>query len=161
MLSSISKWWHQEERCEKEPELELAITKLMVGMMAMDGKPDADEYAEVSRHLSHRFSLSAVEVAALIEEVKNNDRTDLRFDKIVKQIEAEYSVDERALILEQIWSVATADGDIDFLEEQYINRLSGLIGVPTHTLNQLKEKHETLLPNLNQSNRNEPKQSSD
>lgn len=154
MLSSIKKWWHQEETCDQEPELELVITKLMVGMMVMDGEPAADEYLEISRHLKNRFALCDEDIDSLIAEAKNTKRTDLNFNKIVKQIEARYSLEARTKILEQIWSIALADGDIDFLEEQYINRLSGLIGVPVDVLNTLKEKQERLLPNLNQSNRN-------
>ncbi len=154
MLSSIKKWWHQEKACDQEPELELAITKLMVGMMAMDGETAADEYLEISRHLKNRFALCDDDIDNLIVEAKNTERTDLKFNKIVKQIEAKFSLEARAKILEQIWSVALADGDIDFLEEQYINRLSGLIGVPIDVLSKLKAKQEKLLPNLNQSNRN-------
>ncbi|MDX8388008.1 MAG: TerB family tellurite resistance protein [Ghiorsea sp.] len=153
MLNTLKNWWNQEELSSDEPELKLAITKLMVGMMAMDKNADSDEYAEICRLLSQSFDLTEGESKELIEQALDTERKDLRFDRIVKQIESNHTVEERCAILSQIWKIAMADGDIDFLEEQYINRLSGLIGVPANHLNALKEEQERRFPDLNHSNR--------
>ena len=153
MLKTLQGWWRREEGNEQKPELTLAITKLMVGMMSMDGKIDDEEHTEIVKVLGEHFNLSAEECEQLIEQAKDNDRADLRIDKVVAQIVDHYNVDERAAILAKLWRVAMADGDIAFLEEQYINRISGLIGVPTCSLTELKEKQEKLFPDLDQSNR--------
>ena len=152
MLKTLSDWWNQEDGNTQEPELKLAITKLMVGMMHMDGETE-EEHAEIVKQLGEKFDLNADESAELIEQAKDNSRDDLRFSKIVKQIEAAYPLEERTKILSKLWSIAIADGDIDFLEEQYVNRLSGLLGVPADALNALKLEQEKKFPNLNQSNR--------
>jgi len=153
MLKTLQGWWRREEGNEQKPELTLAITKLMVGMMSMDGKIDDEEHNEIVKVLGEHFNLSAEECEVLIEQAKDNERADLRIDKVVGQIVEHYNVDERAAILAKLWRVAMADGDIAFLEEQYINRISGLIGVPACSLTELKEKQEKLFPDLNQSNR--------
>ncbi|MFQ5518920.1 MAG: TerB family tellurite resistance protein [Mariprofundus sp.] len=153
MLKTIQGWWRREEGTKQLPELTLAITKLMVGMMAMDGNIDAEERNAIVKLLGEHFSLSDDKSAELIDQATDEKRTDLSFNKIVEQIKAHYNVDERATILAKLWRVAMADGDINFLEEQYINRLSGLIGVPSELLSELKEKQETLYPDLEQSDR--------
>jgi uncharacterized tellurite resistance protein B-like protein len=153
MLNTLKSWWTQETEGAKEPELNLAVTKLMVGMMAMDGNVDEVEHGEVVRLLSHHYQLGEDEARSLVEQAMDNERDDLHFSKVVTQIEKSFSIEERANILKKIWSVALADGDIDFMEEQYINRLSGLIGVPSSLLSELKDEQERRYPNLNQSQR--------
>jgi len=153
MLKTIKGWWHREEGAQQKPELTLAITKLMVGMMSMDSKIDAEEHAEIVKALGEQFSLSAEESEALIVQATDKERTDLRFSAVVEQIVEHFNVDERAAILAKLWRVAMADGNIDFLEEQYINRLSGLLGVPTSFLSEMKAKQEKLFPELDQSKR--------
>ena len=153
MLKTIQGWWRREEGSEQKPELSLAITKLMVGMMSMDGRIDDGEHAEIVNMLGDQFELTAEESFNLIEQAKDTSRSDLRIDKVVGQIIEHYNVDERAAMLAKLWRVAMADGNIAFLEEQYINRISGLIGVPPDALAELKERQEKKYPNLDQSNR--------
>ncbi|WP_241697649.1 TerB family tellurite resistance protein [Mariprofundus sp. NF] len=153
MLKTLQGWWRREEGHQQLPDLTLAITKLMVGMMTMDGKIDAEEHAEIVKLLSDHFNISAEESSELIEQAQDTERADLRIENVVKQIVDTYNVDERAAILAKLWRVAMADGDVAFLEEQYINRISGLIGVPACSLTELKEKEEKLFPDLDQSNR--------
>lgn len=153
MLKTIQGWWRREEGSQQKPELTLAITKLMVGMMSMDGNIDDEEHAEIIKQLGVQFDLSIEESANLIEQAKDTGRSDLRIDKVVEQIINHYNVNERSAMLAKLWRVAIADGDIAFLEEQYINRISGLIGVPSNALSELKEREERLYPTLNQSER--------
>ena len=153
MLTTLKNWWHQEEVCTQQPELELAVTKLMVGMMSMDGQINPEEQQEIEHLLHVRFGFSDEESHDMVIQAMDDSRTDLAFSKIVKQIEANYSMQERTNILSHIWSIALADGDVDFLEERYINRLSGLIGVPSETLQALKHEQEKHLPQLNESRR--------
>lgn len=153
MLKTLKGWWRREEGCEQKPELTLAITKLMVGMMSMDGKIDDEERSEIIKQLAEQFGISDEEASSLIEQAQDSERTDLRIDKVVAQVVEHYNVDERAAMLAKLWRVAMADGDLDFLEEQYINRISALIGVPASALAELKEKQAKLYPDLDQSNR--------
>ena len=152
MLKTIRDWWHEEEVCTKEPELTLAITKLMVGMMHMDGQTE-EEHNEIVTMLQKNFSLSEEEANDHIDQAMDEGRTDLAFPKIVAQIEKNYTVEERAEILRQLWRIAMADNDIDFLEEQYVNRLASLINVPSETLTEMKEQEQKSFPNINQNKR--------
>ena len=153
MLKTLQGWWRREEGPKQLPELTLAVTRLLAGMMSMDGKIDDHERESIVGMLGEQFSLSAEESAALIDEAMDNERDDLRFDKVVEQVKGHYNEDERAAILAKLWRVAMADGDLNFLEEQYINRLASLIGVPSEALIELKEKQSKLFPDLNQSDR--------
>ncbi|PIX55755.1 MAG: hypothetical protein CO188_01385 [Zetaproteobacteria bacterium CG_4_9_14_3_um_filter_54_145] len=135
MLNTLKNWWSGNPDSQtKIPELSLAITKLMVGMMGMDGRIDASERVEINFLLREHYGLTAVEGEALIEQCLSGDAENLRFNEIVEHINSNYDLEQRTRILQQIWQVALADGEIDFLEDQYINRLSGLLGVPVESL---------------------------
>jgi len=140
MLNTLKNWWSGEAHSQQDTQdLALAITKLMVGMMSMDGRIDASERVEINFLMREHYGLTAVESEELIEQCVNGDVENMRFEAIVDQINANYDVPQKTNILRQVWQVALADGKIDFMEEQYINRLSGLLGVPVESLVSAKQ----------------------
>ncbi len=156
MLKTIQGWWRREEGCRQMPEITLAVTRLMVGMMSIDGKLDDDERQEIVAMVCKQFDISADESDTLIEQALNSE---LGIDMVVKKITDSFSVEDRAAVLAKLWRVAIADGDIDFLEEQYINRMAALIGVPGSALAELKAREEQLFPDINHANRHTPAES--
>jgi len=153
MLTTLKNWWHQEEVCTQTPELELAVTKLMVGMMAMDGKIDSNEQMEIAHLLHSRFGFSEEECNALVIQAMDESRSDLTYTKVVKHIVDTYSMEEREAILAQVWRVALADDKVDFVEERYMNRLSVLLGVSSQSLKTLKQDQEKHISELDESDR--------
>lgn len=150
MLKTIQGWWRREEGAQQKPELTLAITRIMVGMMMVDGALDDEERKQICNMLADQFGLSGDESDALIQEASDST---IAFNKVVAQVVDNYNLEERTALLAKLWRVAMADGNISFLEEQYINRISGLIGVPPNALKELKEKEEELFPGLAHSER--------
>ena len=153
MLNALKKWWRNEEDCGETPELKLAITKLMVGMMGMNGTKSVEEYNEIILLLEKYFDLTHEEGVSLIEEALDDSSTKLRFDKVVHKVENSFSVEQRCDVLGHLWMIAMADGEISAIEENYINRLAGLLDVPTTMLNKAKAKLEAEKSDLNQSKR--------
>lgn len=153
MFKTIRGWWRREEGCRQMPDITLAVTRLMVGMMSIDGNLDNNERQEIITMIREQFGISADESTALIEQALDTECRELGIDLVVKKITESFSIEDRAAVLAKLWRVAIADGDIDFLEEQYINRIASLIGVPTSSLAELKAREEKLFPDLNHSNR--------
>jgi len=159
MFKTIQGWWRREEGCRQMPEITLAVTRLMVGMMSIDGNLDDDERQEIVAMVCEQFGISADESATLIEQALDTGRRELDIDLVVKKITDSFSIEDRAAVLAKLWRVAIADGNIDFLEEQYINRIASLIGVPSSDLTELKAREEKLFPDLKHTNRHEPAES--
>lgn len=109
--------------------------------MNIDGRIDNAERREILYQLAVHYDLDTAECEALIDECISGDARHLRFDRIVRQVCEHLDVRQRTEIVRQLWSVALADADIHFLEEQYINRLSSLLGVPAEALNEAKRSH--------------------
>jgi len=136
MLKTLERWWNDEEELHPEkPELTLAVTKLMLGMMAMDGVMRPEQKAEIIRLLNERFGLSADESEALMQRAGEADH---RFEVLVEQLNSAFDLEERTAILKELWQVAIVDGEVDFREERLLNRLSSLLGVPADSLGDIK-----------------------
>ena len=151
MFKTIQGWWRREEGCQQKPELTLAVTRLMVGMMSIDGNIDDKERQKLAELVSEQFDLPQADCTELIGQAMDDERSDLRIDLVVQQIVDSFSTDDRAAILAKLWRVALADGNIAFLEEQYINRIAALIGVSTSDLAELKTREEKLFPDINRT----------
>jgi len=156
MFKTIQGWWRREEGCRQMPEITLAVTRLMVGMMSIDGKLDDNERQEIVAMVSDQFDIPAAESANIIEQAMDSERSELGIDLVVKKITETFSLDDRAAVLAKLWRVAIADGNIDFLEEQYINRMAALIGVPGSDLAELKAREEKAFPDLNRAGQHIP-----
>jgi uncharacterized tellurite resistance protein B-like protein len=113
----------------KADELHLAAAALLVEAACMDGDFDASERAKISRLLVERFALSADEAGTLIEQavVAINLTGQLYgFTRVVKD---RYDVSERIQMVEMLWEVAFADGQVDHFESNLIRRIGGLLFV--------------------------------
>ncbi|MDX8403907.1 MAG: TerB family tellurite resistance protein [Mariprofundaceae bacterium] len=136
MLKTLERWWKEEEKIHSDkPELTLALTKLMVGMMAMDGVMHENQKAEIIKQLGERFDLSHEESEELMQQASESDH---RFEVLVQQLNESFNVEERTTILQELWQVAIANGEVDFREDRFINRLSGLLGVSADCISKTK-----------------------
>ena len=151
MFKTIQGWWLREEGCRQKPELTVAVTRLMVGMMSIDGKIDDAERQKITTLVGEQFNLSEADCSDVVGQAMDDKRSDLQMDLVVQKIVDSFSLNDRSAILAKLWRVALADGNIAFLEEQYINRIAGLIGVSTSDLAELKAREEQLFPDINRS----------
>ncbi|OIP99835.1 MAG: hypothetical protein AUK35_05690 [Zetaproteobacteria bacterium CG2_30_46_52] len=117
------------EPAQKDHDISLAVTAMMVEIMLIDGKLDDKEHQTIVNTVQKRFSLTSAEVDTLIEEAKvaHDKSTDLH--QFTSQILKHYSTQERIDFLAELWQVALADGEIDPYEEQLIRRVANLVGV--------------------------------
>jgi uncharacterized tellurite resistance protein B-like protein len=110
-------------------ELQLAAAALLVEAACMDGDFDTAERAQITRLLTERFLLSRDEADTLIAEAEKavNDTGQLYgFTRVVKD---RYEAADRIAMIEMLWEVAYADGQVDHFESNLIRRIGGLLFV--------------------------------
>lgn len=106
-----------------------AAAVLLAEAGLMDGALDDDERASIQRLLARRFELTAAEAEALLEKGlrEAHDTTQLhRHAHIVKE---NFSAEERTELMEMLWEVVYADGDLHDYEANLMRRLAGLLYV--------------------------------
>ncbi len=137
MLSSVRKFFEQYiappgERDEPLPEhsLQLATAALLIEMMRMDETVVADERQVVRDILDKRFSLSGSEIErlmALAEEAAAGQADYYQFTSLINK---HFPRAQRVKLIEHLWQVAYADGQLDKHEEHLVRKLAELLHVP-------------------------------
>lgn len=117
------------ESGHSDEELHLAAAALLVESACMDGDFDEAERASITSILKDRFELSPEETATVIEQAEQAVEKSGQLYAFTRVIKDRYSEEERTEMIEMLWEVAFADGNVDHFEANLIRRVAGLIFV--------------------------------
>ncbi len=117
-------------KLSRADELHLATAAMLVEAASMDGAFDDAERANIARLLRQRFGLDDEEVATLIEEAELAVEHTGQLYGFTRVLKDRYDAGERIQMIEMLWEVAFADGDVDHFESNLIRRVGGLLFVP-------------------------------
>ena len=110
-------------------ELHLAVAVLLVEAAHMDERFDDGERTAIAGLIESRLGHSAEEARELIdaaEEVAQEMGELWTFARVVKD---RFTEDERIGMIEMLWEVAYADGELHHYEANLLRRVAGLIYV--------------------------------
>lgn len=127
LLSSIAPISEDDSR--PEHTLQLAIAVLLIEVMQSDAECAFEEQAVILRILKERFHLSDMEVAQLTESGQKASQKANDLHQFTRLINCELSLPEKIRIVEYLWQVAYADGQISAHENHIMRRLVDLLHV--------------------------------
>ena len=108
---------------------QVAAVALLVEAAVMDGDFDADERRTIARLLGRQFGLEAAGVEDLIragEQAVERSHQLYAFTRVVKE---GFDSSQRIAMIEMLWEVAYADGELHDFEASLVRRVAGLIHV--------------------------------
>lgn len=114
---------------ERPDELHLAAAALLVEAAGVDGRFDDAERAAMRPALEQGFGLDAAAADALIKEASEAVANTTQLYGFARVIKDRLPVDQRVRIIEMLWSVAYADGDLHDYEANLVRRVAGLLYV--------------------------------
>lgn len=112
-----------------DPDARLALAALLVRVARSDGIYDADEVAHIDRVLAQRNGIGPFEAAKLRAEaeVLESEAPDtVRFTRAIKDA---VPYEDRAGVIEALWSVVLADGVRDHEEDAMLRLTANLLGI--------------------------------
>ncbi|MDH5518442.1 MAG: TerB family tellurite resistance protein [Gammaproteobacteria bacterium] len=127
------------EAVDQDHQIKLASASLLIEMIRMDHKIEQTEHDTVKALLKKDFSLSDDEtdnLFMLAEEESNNAVDYYRFSKLINQ---SYDNSQKIRIIENLWHIAYADGELDKYEEHYLRKIADLLHLPHKEF--IKAKH--------------------
>lgn len=107
-----------------------AAAALLIESALLDGDFDETERATIANLLAMRFGLAADAVAALIEEGERAAEQSVELYSITRTLKDNLGHDERLEIMEMLWQVVLADGEVHDFEANLVRRVAGLLHVP-------------------------------
>ncbi len=108
---------------------QVAAVALLIEAAVMDGDFDQAERHTIARLLAERFGFDAGAIEDLIaagEDAVEHSHQLYAFTRVVKQ---GFDFDERIKMIEMLWEVAYADGQLHDYEASLVRRVAGLIHV--------------------------------
>jgi uncharacterized tellurite resistance protein B-like protein len=119
----------QEAEGSEIGKLEAASAALLVEAACMDGHFDEKERKKIVSLMKANFGLNNEESETLVNETQSvmEQTGDLySFTRVIKN---RFDQQERIQMIEMLWEVAFADGNVDYYESNLISRIAGLIYV--------------------------------
>ena len=110
-------------------ELQLAAAALMVEAATMDSTFDAEERARIARLVQDRFALSAEEASDLVGEAEQRAAVSVEWHGFTRAIKDGFDHPERVQLIEMLWEVVYADGELHDYEASLLRRVTGLLYV--------------------------------
>jgi uncharacterized tellurite resistance protein B-like protein len=137
MLAKLKSWADRLSATDAGPapaegigELEAATATLLVEAASLDGEFDASEEAIIRRLLTEEFGLDDGEADGLINDARTRADTSVGFYGVTRQIKDRMTPEDRVAVLEMVWAVAYADGNLHDFEANLARRIAGLLHVP-------------------------------
>lgn len=118
----------------------VATCAILLEMAGIDGEFSESERQNIASIFKNRYNLSDDEISSLIEASEKELETSIDLWQFTKQINRNYSPDEKKGIIETIWQVAYADGRLDKHEDYLIHKLSGILNLSHKDLIEAKLK---------------------
>lgn len=119
-----------EEAEKDETSLRVAAAALLVETASIDDAFDEKEREVVKRLLQERFGLAAAEAHRLLGEGQRSRDASAQLYGFTRAIKERLDMAERIGLIEMLWEVVLADGELDPLEDTLLRRIGGLIDVP-------------------------------
>lgn len=113
-----------------EHTLQLATAVLLVEVMRADPEFGAAEREVVIRALRNKFTLANDEVARLLELAEQASREATDYFGFTSKINAEFGMEQKVRMIEYMWRVAYADGQLSAHENHLMRRVSDLLHIP-------------------------------
>jgi uncharacterized tellurite resistance protein B-like protein len=113
----------------KFDELQLAAAALMVEAATMDSDFDAAERDRIARLVQDRFALSEEEAADLVAEAERTAEGSVEWQGFTRAIKDGFDHGERVQLIEMLWEVVYADGQLHDYEASLLRRVTGLLYV--------------------------------
>jgi len=126
-------------------EKQLAAAALMVEAARLDDDFDTDERARIESLLQAHFALSADEAGDLLSAGEQASHDSVEWQGFTRSIKDGFEPEERIALIEMLWEVAYADGQLHDYETSLIRRITGLLYVSDRDSGEARKRVRTRL----------------
>lgn len=126
-------------------EKQLAAAALMVEAARLDDDFDAAERARIETLLQKQFSLKPAEASELLSAGEKASSDSVEWQGFTRAIKDGFEPEERVALIEMLWEVAYADGELHDYEASLIRRITGLLYVSDRDSGEARKRVRTRL----------------
>lgn len=113
----------------KHDPLHVATAALLIEMMRMDGAVTDDERRRVTRVLETKFGLPEENTAELLQLAEQQACEATDYYQFTSLIKHRLDAVEKERLVEHLWAIAYADGELNRYEEHLVRKIADLLYV--------------------------------
>ena len=132
MLTLIKQFFSAELEISQggsESTLQLAAAALLIELAHADAERDEQEQQTLKAALKTSFSLTEEQLSALIELAEQEAQEATSLYQFTRLINDHYSPEQKVQLIEMMWKVALADGEVCKYEDHLIRKIAELLYV--------------------------------
>ena len=133
MLKKLKQFFADELAIENEanPDQKLreACAALLIEVSLADQKQTDDELFKIRQLLEQEFKLSSETLNDLMSYAKESGNNQTSVHPFTSMVNDNYTYEQKVNLIELMWEVAHADGDLDKYEDHVIRNMSDLLYV--------------------------------
>jgi uncharacterized tellurite resistance protein B-like protein len=122
-----------------EDDLRLAAAALLFHVTAIDGIVSEEERVMLADLLMRRFQIDADDAEELIQAAKEADNEAVDLYGFTSLLKRKLDESEREKLVEMMWKLVFADGQVHEFEDNLIWRVAELLGVSSQVRIRLKQ----------------------
>jgi len=135
MLKKLKRLLDSTESADHIPGLERRHLQVSVAVLLHEGRRadyehQAGESDVAELALRELFGVSAEEAATLLEEGRAKAEQLTSFYAPVTVVKRDFSMPERIRLIEHLWRISFADGQLNLYEDHYVRKIAHLLYVP-------------------------------
>jgi uncharacterized tellurite resistance protein B-like protein len=144
----LSRWLNQltssqdQAAPDAQQRLRLAMAVLLVDVARADWEDDPRERQSICHSLQAHCQLSEAEAQALLTEAEGTRDDVASLHSFLRVINEEATQEQKQQLLDSLWQVAFADGELAAYEEHTIRRMTELLYLPHADFIQSKLRHQ-------------------
>ncbi len=117
------------ENIDTQADMERVTASLLVEIARADHELEKSELESIQSALRKASSLTEQEITELVNEAVADADASLSLHEHVREVNAQFDQPQKIALIEQMWRVAVADGNIDQYEDYTIRKMSELFHV--------------------------------
>ncbi|MHB8453830.1 MAG: tellurite resistance TerB family protein [Acidiferrobacterales bacterium] len=137
MIAAIKQFLEEglspERRRPGRDALQLAAAALLIEMMCVDYREDETERETIGRAVGKMFGLTPEDSAQLVSRAESQLRQATDYYEFTSRINQGFTAQQKEALVEALWRVAYADGNIDMYERHYLRKIADLLYIPQHS----------------------------
>ena len=127
---------------DRDAAIRMATAVLMVDVALVDDRFDENEFDRMLSLVRDHFGLGTQDAAELINAANAKADDLISVHEFTKLLHEQLSHDEKARVVELLWSIAYADGELDKYENSLVLKVSDLLYVSRGVVMRLKHDAE-------------------
>jgi len=142
VLDNLMSGDRAEEDTDTVDDTRLAAAALLVHASTIDGYVEEAETERLQSVLKDRYGLSDDQMHELVVAAERSERDAVDIYSFTSKLKKALSEDERLQIIEMMWEIAYADGEVHGYEENLIWRTAELMGISSRERIRARKKVE-------------------